>query len=590
MSAGAQPGPRAAAMPGAAASPAAPGAAASRAAASGAPAASPAASPAGADLPLAPAGPDAARGILKIAILAVGGQGGGVLTSWITELARRGGYRAQATSVAGVAQRTGSTIYYVEMAPDTGRLPVFALAPAPGDVDVLVAAELMEAGRAVLRGFVTPDRTTVVASSHRVLATVEKVVPGDGRVDAAPVMAELRKAAHRVVCLDLEAAAEAAGSVISASLFGALAGSGALPFERRLYEETIRASGRGIEPSLAAFAAGCDAAAGAEAPQDGQSAIASRPAGVAWAGAGTAGARDGAAPEAPASSLRPSGPARLRAAWDGLAARVEAMPPPVRDMARRGLAKVVDYQDPAYGAQYLDRLDRALAAEDAARGWALSVEAARHLANAMCYDDLIRVADLKTRSARGVRLRREQGVPEAAVLQVTEYFHPRGPEVSGTLPAALGRWIEARPRLLARLDRAVNRGRRLRTDSLRGYVALWLIAALRPVRRRLWRHAVEEAHLEAWYALALREAARDYPLGTEILRCRRLIKGYSDTHARGRSKFDRVLGALEMLRGRADAAEWIARLRQAALRDAEGRDLDGALRTVASFGAPAQRG
>jgi indolepyruvate ferredoxin oxidoreductase beta subunit len=81
--------------------------------------------------------------IIKLAILAVGGQGGGVLTNWIEAVARASGYSAQATSVAGVSQRTGATIYYVEMAPDSGRTPVFSLAPAAGDVDILIAAEMM---------------------------------------------------------------------------------------------------------------------------------------------------------------------------------------------------------------------------------------------------------------------------------------------------------------------------------------------------------------------------------------------------------------------------------------------------------------
>jgi indolepyruvate ferredoxin oxidoreductase beta subunit len=97
-------------------------------------------------------------GIIKLAIMAVGGQGGGVLTNWIEDCARRNGYFVQATSVAGVAQRTGATIYYIEMAPAGDREPIFSLMPAAGDVDILLAAEMMEAGRAILRGFVTPDR------------------------------------------------------------------------------------------------------------------------------------------------------------------------------------------------------------------------------------------------------------------------------------------------------------------------------------------------------------------------------------------------------------------------------------------------
>jgi indolepyruvate ferredoxin oxidoreductase beta subunit len=54
---------------------------------------------------------------------------------------------------------------------------VFSLLPAAGDVDILVAAEMMEAGRAIMRGFVTPDRTTLIASSHRALAVSEKTCP-----------------------------------------------------------------------------------------------------------------------------------------------------------------------------------------------------------------------------------------------------------------------------------------------------------------------------------------------------------------------------------------------------------------------------
>jgi indolepyruvate ferredoxin oxidoreductase beta subunit len=210
--------------------------------------------------------------IIKLAIMAVGGQGGGVLTNWIEDCAHRNGYVVQATSVAGVAQRTGATIYYMEMAPAQERAPVFSLLPAAGDVDILVAAEMMEAGRAIMRGFVTPDRTTLIASSHRALAVSEKTVPGDGIANSEEVIAAAEIAAQRFIAFDMEKMAVDAGSMISASLFGALAGSGALPFERESFEAAIKASGRGVEASLRAFAAGFEAAAGGkvERPQAGQ--------------------------------------------------------------------------------------------------------------------------------------------------------------------------------------------------------------------------------------------------------------------------------------------------------------------------------
>jgi len=147
------------------------------------------------------------------------------LADWIVEAAERHGWLVQATSVPGVAQRTGSTVYYIEMAesPQTGPAPVFALMPVPGDVDVLLAAELMEAGRAAVRGFVTPDRTTVVASTHRVYGITEKSALGDGIADSKAVLAALRSEARRVVSCDMDAICAETGSVISSVLFGALA-------------------------------------------------------------------------------------------------------------------------------------------------------------------------------------------------------------------------------------------------------------------------------------------------------------------------------------------------------------------------------
>lgn len=520
---------------------------------------------------------DTTGSITKLAILAVGGQGGGVLTNWVEQVALAGGYLVQATSVAGVAQRTGSTIYYIEMAPkpENGnkRQPVFALAPAPGDVDILVAAELMEAGRAVMRGFVTPDRTTLIASTHRVLATIEKIVPGDGRSDAAPVIEELHRASHRAVCLDLEAIAVDAGSVISASLLGALAGSGCLPFPRSLYEDTIRESGRGVEASLTAFDAAFDGAVPRDDVDGGRR--------QSDAPLPTTGAPTSLSSQKVNCSL--VGPEKLSHAWDILSVRCEGLPPAVRAIAQHGLRKVVDYQDVDYGRDYLDRVERSVDDDNAARDFEYARTLAKYLANAVCYDDLIRVADLKTRASRDFRLRREQGLGDEDVVEVTEYFHPRAQEVCGTLPARLGRWIESNDRRFALLDRLVNRGRRVRTDTLRGFLMLWIIGAMKPYRRSLLRHACEHKHIQSWLEHAENARKEDYHLGVEVLKCRRLIKGYSDTHARGLSKYDRVLSALPLVSGRDDAADWIRRLRDVALKDEQGDALDGALKTVASL-------
>ncbi len=506
---------------------------------------------------LQPKDTDATLGqIIKLAVMAVGGQGGGVLTGWIESLARSQGYACQATSVAGVAQRTGATIYYVEMLPASDQQPVFALAPSGGDVDILIAAEMMEVGRAVMRGFVTPDRTTLIGSTHRSLAVSEKMTPGDGIANADEVIAAAELAAQRLILADMDQLALAQGSVISASLFGALAGSATLPFDREAFEDAIRAGGKGVEASLRAFAVGYDAARNGVASPE-------------------------VADEKPTKAL--VGPADETHAWEALLARTAALPEPVTAMARAGLMKVVDFQDCSYGSLYLDRLDDVIALDAAAKDWQLSATAAKYIANAMAYDDIIRVADLKTRGPRFSRIRDEMGASDAHLVELTEFFHPRAEEIASLMPAEMGAKWEANPKRMALLDRLFNKGRRLRTHTLRSFLMLHVLGGLKDYRLRTRRHAVEVAHLETWLRDSLAVLAQDYALAVELLKNRRLVKGYSDTHVRGLSKFAKVMGAAALLNGRDDAAEWMCRLREAALQDPEGDALNGAIETVRSF-------
>jgi indolepyruvate ferredoxin oxidoreductase beta subunit len=162
-------------------------------------------------------------------------------------------------------------------------------------------------------------------------------------------------------------------------------------------------------------------------------------------------------------------------------------------------------------------------------------------------------------------------------------MHPRVEEICGTMPARLGKAIEARPKLTRAIDRMFNKGRHLRTDGVFWFLALYSLAGMRRFRRALLRHEVEEAHITAWLATVHRAFAANYDLGVEVVRCRRLIKGYSDTRARAESKYAKVLSALPLVENRADGADWIRRLREAALLDEDGKALDGALKTVATL-------
>jgi indolepyruvate ferredoxin oxidoreductase beta subunit len=491
-----------------------------------------------------------------IAILAMGGQGGGVLSDWIVALAESRGWHAQSTSIAGVAQRTGATLYYIEMlkARD-GLKPILSLMPSPGDVDVVVAAEWIEAGRSILRGLVTPDRTVLVASTHRAYAVSEKERPGDAITDPMAVTEALGVAAKSVVAFDMQALAEQHGTVISASLFGALAGAKGLPFPTEAYVAVIRAGGRGVEPSVKAFeAAVARAATGGVAP-------------------------DAKIPQKKLAALPASaGHPKL----DRLLTRLRTeFPEPAQPLLYAGVRRLTDFQDAAYADEYIDRVADILKQDRAP--YALTATAAKYIAVAMAYDDIIRVADLKTRGSRFDRVRREVNVAPEQILYTTEFMHPGAAEIVGALPRGLGLWIESRKGVFNFVDRLVNKGRRYRTGTIRAFLMLYFLGGMRSWRRRTLRHAQERAHLEHWLGVVTTQVAGNYDLAVEILNAHRLVKGYSDTHARGLSKFDRVLDAVPLLAKREDGARWMRLLIASALQDEAGTELDGTLKTIATL-------
>lgn len=473
-----------------------------------------------------------ARERITIAVLGLGGQGGGVLADWIVELGAHNGFVAQGTSVPGVAQRTGATVYYIEMFPaGSATPPVLALMPVPGDVDIVVASELMEAGRAILRGFVSKD-TLLIGSTHRVYAIDEKSAMGDGRASGERIVAAAHERAGRFIGFDMDAAADRAGSVISSIMFGALAGSGALPFSRGAFEDAIRVGGKAIEANLRGFADGFDMAQG----------------------------------KAEVSTATMGRAVPTTEAGRALLARIEAkLPAAAHDFAVEGVKRLMDYQDAAYAALYLDRL------ESLGKDPELVTEAARHLALWMSYEDTIRVAALKVRASRFARVRGEVKAKDDQIVQLTEYMHPRLEEICETMPVALGRRILASPSLTRRLKPLFTKGRHVETTSLRWFLMLSLLAGWRRWRRGTLRYKLEQARIEDWLALA-RSAPPEIAL--ELVKCQRLIKGYGDTFERGLGNYARIV---DRYRAGGIAAADIARLRDAALADEDGKALALAL-------------
>src|SRR5262245_44659881 len=206
----------------------------------------------------------------SILIAALGGEGGGVLANWIVAAAEELNFPVQSTSIPGVAQRTGATTYYIEMLAAShrelaGRRPVLSLVPGVGDIDLLVASELMEAARMVAAGFVTPERTTTIASTSRFYVIGEKIAMGDGRHDSVRLTRAIEQHSQRHLLFDMEEIARRSGAIINAVMLGAIAGCGQLPIPIDAFERAIRADGKAVEANLRAFRAGLEAAAQASA-------------------------------------------------------------------------------------------------------------------------------------------------------------------------------------------------------------------------------------------------------------------------------------------------------------------------------------
>lgn len=488
--------------------------------------------------------------ITTIAINAMGGHGGGVLANWIAETAEREGHFAQVTSVPGFAQRSGATIYYVELFPkaQSEASPVFALMAVPGDVDIVIASELAEAGRAVLRGIVTPDRTTLIASSHREYTTDEKLSRFDGRRDSSVVFDRCERAARKFIAFDMREAASQSGCLLSAILFGSLAGSAALPFPRAAFEETIRRGGTAVPQNLKGFALGYER---------GLSGTMARP-----------------GPPSPRSE-RQAFPSS-REALELLQEIRKGFPDNVRSVIELGALRMIDYQDSAYARQYLERVRTVLARDSAAHGYALTQEVARLLALRMAHEDIIRVADIKTRRRRFEEIVRDNRIDGSALWDVSEFLAPRPAELFDLLPDRLGRRLSASPGARRLLERVLSGGFTIRTSRLPGFLTLYLIARLRWLRPHSFGHLSQSRLIDEWLEAVVASAER-YEFALAIADLLTLIRGYGSTLERGRRSYDQIMQKIEVLKGRADGPDRLARLIEAALADEDGEALKGAL-------------
>ena len=506
---------------------------------------------------------------MSILLCALGGEGGGVLSEWLIDIARHAGYPAQATSIPGVAQRTGATTYYLEVFPLPiaelkGKHPVFGLNPLPGRLDVLVSSELLETARQIGNGLVSSQHTLVVTSSTRALTTMEKMEMGDGRRQEADLLKLVQdhSRAHHVI--DMAKLTRDAGTVVSATMLGCLAGSGVLPFARADFETIISDGGNNAAASLRGFSLGFEAVSRQRAQlgmiQDSLMATES----VTQPGTGL--------------------PADLASTF----------PPQVHDLLALGHARMLEYQGSAYATLYADRLKRVLAAErhiDRActHGFEATREMVRWLALWMAFDDIVRVADLKSRASRWARVAFEVKSKPDDLLQVYDHFKPGAPEFAALLPQGLAK------KVMTWDQRRVAKGKlpwamplKVGTHSVFGMLSLRLLASLKWLRVRGSRFACEQAMIDKWLDAVVAGLHTHWQLGHEIALCGRMIKGYGATNERAKENLLHVIDHLARVAPFASdlaRAAAIAQARAAALTDEGGKALD---QTLLQHGAPAR--
>ncbi len=282
---------------------------------------------------------------ISLLICALGGEGGGVLTQWLVEIARQAGFAAQSTSIPGVAQRTGATTYYLEVFPLAiallqGRQPVFSLNPVPGALDAMVSSELLETTRQIGNGMSTPDRTLVITSSSRIFTTQERMQLGDGRADSADLLKVVAAFSREHHVFDMAgdgAAGRHRGQRRHARRDRRQRPVSVCP--RTLRERGARRRRHVGRSQPARLRAGV------------RDRAARRPltAGAAARGCGCGGTERHRTAPATAAPLPPTVAAEFPAA--------------VHDMLALGHARMLEYQDTAYGELYLQRLRAVLQAE-----------------------------------------------------------------------------------------------------------------------------------------------------------------------------------------------------------------------------------
>jgi indolepyruvate ferredoxin oxidoreductase len=388
--------------------------------------------------------PWAWSGPFDMLVTGVGGTGVVTVGALVTMAAHLEGHQASVLDFMGFAQKGGSVLSFVRLAPTADLLNQVRIDTQ--QADLLLACDLVVGASADALGTVKYGRTQIIANRHE-LVTAAFVRQPEASVQAPGLMAKLQHAAgaDRVRTLDAQAIAEALlGDTLSANvvMLGAAWQAGLVPVSLAALERAIELNAVAVKQNLQALALGRLALSAPQALQ--------RLAGE----------------EKPTMDLDAlDGP-------EGLIAR-----------RRRFL---VDYQNEALASRYEALVQQVRAAEEALGGEAarqldLTRAVARQYARLLAVKDEYEVARLHLDPAFDAALRQQFGRWDRVVHHLAPPLLSRPGPDGRPRKRPFGPWVRVAFRVLARmkglrgtpLDPFGHTGeRRLERQLARDYEAL----------------------------------------------------------------------------------------------------------------------
>ncbi len=520
-----------------------------------------------------------------ILICALGGEGGGVLTDWLVNAAKIAKAHVQATSIPGVAQRTGATTYYIELMEPistqvVGINPIFGLSPVPGQIDLLISSELLETGRQISNGMSNPEQTCVISASNRTLTTLERMGLGDSRVPEHSLIELIQQFSKSHHIVDMGLLAKQSGTIISSVMLGCIGASRLLPFKREDYESAIKGANEVLSAaqiaSLKGFSQGWDAV---EKQTKNTQFV------------------DKLIQSIDAQSASKN---NEHFKLNHIQPDLSDFPVETHEILNLGYSRLIEYQNKDYAELYLKRIKSVYAAEKKAtqstintlsnnplNHWNITNESARWTALWMAFDDIVRVAQLKIKQNRFEQIKKDVNAKSDEIIRVYDHFKPGVPELAGLLPKRIGdlilKWEEKR----------IKNGRsplelkiKLITTSISGTLILKLLSNLKWLRKLGRRYHFEQLGINSWLNCVIQSTMEDIALGQEVAACGRLIKGYGSTNLRAHENLNYILDSLtngQIVSPTLTKAEIVKQARQNALKDESGKPLDAFMRGI---GAP----